>query len=73
MQRFLSEDRRLLLAGLVVNAVVVGMWVWSRTVGLPIGPKPGTPEQIGAADSILTGLEAVIDVWTTLLLAPIFR
>ena len=59
--------------GLVVNAVVVGIWVWSRTVGLPIGPKPGTPEQIGAADSISTGLEAVIDVWTTLLLAPIFR
>lgn len=68
-----SEDRRLLLAGLVVNAVVVGIWVWSRTVGLPIGPEPGTPEQIGAADSIATGLEAVIVVWTTLLLAPIFR
>jgi hypothetical protein len=66
-----SEDRRLLVAGLVVNAVVIGIWVWSRTVGLPIGPEPGTPEEIGAADSISTGLEAVIVVWTTLLLAPI--
>jgi hypothetical protein len=68
-----NEDRRLLLAGLAVNAVVVGIWVWSRTAGLPIGPEPGMPEEIGAADSISTALEAVIVVWTTLLLASIFR
>jgi hypothetical protein len=68
-----SENRRVFLLGLIVNAIVVGIWVWSRTVGLPIGPKPGTPEEIGAADSISTALEAVIVVWTTLSLAPIPR
>lgn len=68
-----TNDRRLLVVGLVVNAIVVGVWVWSRTAGLPIGPEPGTAEEIGAADSISTALEAVIVVGTTLLLAPIPR
>ena len=67
----MSEDRRLLALGLVVNAVVIGVWVWSRTAGLPLGPEPGTAEEIGAADSISTALEAVIVVLTTLLLAHI--
>jgi hypothetical protein len=68
-----SADRRLLAVGLAVNAVVVGIWIWSRTGGLPIGPEPGVAEEIGAADIISTVLEAVIVVWTTLLLAPFYR
>lgn len=67
-----TEDRRLLLLGLIVNAAVVVVWVWSRTAGLPIGPEPGVPEEIRAADVISTGLEASIVVWTTLLLAPVY-
>jgi len=63
----------LLLAGLVANAVVIGIWVWSRTAGLRIRPESGTPEEIGAADSISTALEADIVFGTTVLLAPIFR
>lgn len=68
-----SDDRRLLLVGLIVNAAVVGIWIWSRTAGLPIGSEPGIAEEVGAADSISTALEAVTVVWTTLLLAPIYR
>lgn len=68
-----SHDRRLLLSGLAVNTGVVVIWVWSRTAGLPIGPEPGVAEQVGAADAISTALEALILVWTTLLLAPIYR
>lgn len=68
-----TGDRRLLLLGLVVNAAVVVLWVWSRSAGLPIGPEPGVPEEIGAADVISTGLEASIVVWATLLLAPVYR
>lgn len=68
-----SEDRKVLLAGLLVNAVVIAIWVWSRTAGLPLGPEPGVAEQVGPADAISTGLEALIVLWTTLLLAPIYR
>jgi hypothetical protein len=68
-----SQDRRVLLAGLLVNGVVVAIWIWSRTAGLPIGPEPGVAEQVGAPDIISAALEALIVVWTTLLLAPIYR
>ena len=66
-----SEDRRPLALGLVVNALVIGVWVWSRTAGLPLGPGPGTAEEIGASDSISTALEALIVVLTMFLLTRI--
>lgn len=69
----IADDRRLLLAGVVLNAVVVLVWIWSRTAGLPIGPAPGIAEEVGAPDGIATSLEAVIIVWTTLLLSPLSR
>lgn len=68
-----TDDRRLLLVGVVANAVVVLVWIWSRTAGLPIGPEPGVAEEVGAPDAISTMLEAVIIVWTTLLLTPVYR
>jgi hypothetical protein len=36
-------DRRLLFVGLIGDALLIAIWVWSRTVGLPIGPEPGVP------------------------------
>lgn len=68
-----SEVRWVFLAGLLVNAAVVVIWAWSRTAGLPIGPEPGVAEQVGAADTVSTALEALIVLWTTLLLTPIYR
>ena len=69
----MADDRRLLLAGVVLNAVVVLVWIWSRTAGLPIGPEPGVAEEVGAPDAISTSLEAVIIVWATLLLTQVYR
>ena len=62
-------DAWLLILAVVVNVLVVVIWVWSRTLGLPIGPEPGAPEQVGAADSISTALEAVIIGVSILVLA----
>jgi hypothetical protein len=68
-----SDNRRLLVFGLVVNTLVVAIWLWSRTVGLPIGPEPGTSEDVGLADGISTVLEAVIGVLVLLLLSRVYR
>jgi hypothetical protein len=68
-----TDDRRVLLVGVVANAVVVLIWIWSRTAGLPIGPDAGVAEEVGTPDCISTTLEAVIVVWTTLLLTPVYR
>lgn len=47
----------LLQLGLAVNAAVVATWVWSRTIGLPWGPAPNTPEPVGGPDLIATCFE----------------
>jgi hypothetical protein len=47
-------NRRLLLAGAVGNAALVVVWTVSRTVGLPIGPRPWQPEAVGVVDVLST-------------------
>ncbi len=41
---------RLLLCGCGFNLAVLSLWVLSRTVGVPIGPRVWTPESVGVAD-----------------------
>jgi hypothetical protein len=57
-------NRRLALVTASVNLVVITIWIWSRTAGLPIGPHSGEPETIGAADVLSTVLEALLVAWT---------
>jgi hypothetical protein len=45
-------------AGRAFNAAVIGVWLWSRFVGLPIGPEAGVPEAIGLPDLLATLFEA---------------
>jgi hypothetical protein len=52
--------RALLVAGLAGNLAVVVTWALSRTVGVPIGPEPWTPEAVGTADLVSTVVELVI-------------
>lgn len=49
--------RRLLWAGIGGNALVVLVWLVSRTTGLPFGPDAGHPEAVGTADVVCVILE----------------
>jgi hypothetical protein len=60
--------RRLLAPMVAVNLIVIGIWIWSRTAGLPIGPEAGEREAIGAADVLSTVLEALLVLWATTML-----
>jgi hypothetical protein len=53
-----------------VSLAAIGLWVLSRTVGLPVGPEAGEPEPVGRADLAATGLETVTVLAATLLLWP---
>lgn len=55
-----SPSRRLLAAGLVMCLAVLALWVVSRTSGIPVGPRPWTPEPVGALDAIASADEAVL-------------
>jgi hypothetical protein len=55
-----SPSRRLLIAGATLSLAVLGLWVVSRTSGVPLGPTPWTPEPVGVLDLIATGDEIVL-------------
>jgi hypothetical protein len=55
-----TAARGVLVTGLVVNAAVMLIWIWSRTTGLPVGPEAGEPEAVGAADLAATVFEWLI-------------
>jgi hypothetical protein len=42
------------LTGAVINAVAIALWVWTRTIGLPVGPEPGSPEAAEFIDVVAT-------------------
>lgn len=50
--------RPVLVATLATSAAALGLWVLSRTVGLPIGSHAGVVEPVGLADGVCAGLEA---------------
>src|SRR6266545_2160432 len=58
----LRPTRRLLTAGVVLNAGIVGVWAMSRIWGVPVGPDAWTPEAVSLADVLSTGFEAGIVV-----------
>ena len=54
-----KNDRGPLLAGSMISGMSAVLWAASRTVGLPIGPDPFSPEAVAASDLIATALEVV--------------
>lgn len=56
----LKPTRRVLMAGVVLNAGIIGAWVVSRVWGTPFGDGAWTPEPIGWADGLSTIFEALI-------------
>jgi len=50
----------LLWTGAIVSIGVIGIWALSRTTGVPIGPDPWTPEEIGGFDLLATADEVIL-------------
>ena len=62
--------RKSIRFGLVLNAALIGIWVISRSAGLPFGPAAGTSESIGVLDLGATGAELVAVAGYVLMLRP---
>ena len=55
----IAPSRRVYGVALIGTLTVIGIWLMSRTVGMPIAPKPWRPEEIGFTDLAATLLEAI--------------
>jgi hypothetical protein len=64
------SDRWVWQLAQALSLAAIGLWVVSRTVGLPIGAEAGLPEPVGRADLAATGLEAATVLAASLLLWP---
>ncbi|MDQ1688734.1 MAG: hypothetical protein QOK42_1709 [Frankiaceae bacterium] len=62
-------SRRLLAVGIVGNLSVVGLWVYTRVVGIPFGIAGGELEAVGAADV----LAAMVELAAAVLAARVLR
>ncbi len=50
----------LLVAGIAGNLAIIGMYVWSRTWGVPMGPHAGVVEHTKVIDLATTAAEIVL-------------
>ena len=65
---FTRRDRALVIPIGVANALFIGAWVWSRTLGIPLGEHAGHPESAGFVDMTTVAFEAAL-VLTCIILA----
>jgi len=42
------------------NAAVVGLWLFTRVAGVPLGPDAGSTESFGALDVLASTFESVV-------------
>lgn len=52
-------SRPLLVAGAIGNAAVILLWLFTRTVAIPLGPGAGTTEEFGGLDILASAFELI--------------
>ena len=52
-----GTDARLLTLVALGSVAIAGLWVWSRTTGMPFGPEAGGVVKVGIGDTVATLLE----------------
>jgi hypothetical protein len=67
------NDTRRLMPAAVGSLAVIGIWLVSRSVGLPIGPWAGRPEPFGVADIAASMDELVLAAVTIAMVRPTGR
>lgn len=56
----IEPSRRAVRIGIIGNVAIAAAWLWSRTVGLPLGPGAGIAEAVGVPDAASTVFELLL-------------
>ena len=64
----MHPSRKLLLCAIALNASVVCVWTLTRSIGVPIGPRPWHAEPIGTVDLVCGLIEIGIVIGAALIL-----
>ena len=67
-----ASDRALLI-GALANAAIIAVWLFSRTVGMPIGPEGGSAEPVGTMDVAVTLVQLVLIAYVAAIVRPSLR
>ncbi len=67
-----ASDRNL-MRGAIANLAIVAVWVYSRAIGVPIGPETGSPEPIGSMDVAATLDQLILAAYVALIVRPDLR
>jgi hypothetical protein len=67
-----ASDRSLKI-GALANLAICWVWLYSRTIGVPIGPEGGSPEPVGVGDVAATLDQLVLAAYVALILRPELR
>lgn len=67
----LEPSAQAIRTGIAGNLGIIGLWILSRTIGLPIGRQPWVPEDIHSTDIMATALEVVVVLSCAALLRPL--
>ncbi len=63
-----TGSRRVLVLATLTTLGLIGVWLASRTTGLPVGPSAGQAEGVGVADLLSFALESVVALGALILL-----
>jgi predicted branched-subunit amino acid permease len=67
------SSRSLAWIGIAGSLAISSAWVWSRTLGLPVGPEAWRPEAIGIPDAVATTFQVLLAGWLAWELAFVTR
>ncbi len=64
---------RALRIGALANIAIVVAWLYTRTIGVPIGPEAGAPEPIGTMDGAAVLVQLVAVAYVAAIVRPPLR
>lgn len=71
--RSARSTRPLAWVGIAGSLAISAAWLWSRTLGLPVGPDAWRPEAIGVPDAVATTFQLLLAAWLAWELPPVSR